>query len=74
MNDDLNRISDANLIHFYREELTYIRDGGTASDIFTETKRRSLIRKGVLVRQNLGEGRLKAILSDSARTILETTE
>ena len=71
MTENLNEISDANLVHFYSEELRYVLDGGTASEVFTETMRRALIRKGVLIRANLGEGRLKAILSDSARAILE---
>ncbi len=45
---ELEELSFRNLVEYNREELTKIMNGARASDIFTETHRRGLIKNGVI--------------------------
>lgn len=51
---NLEEVSFVNMIHFYREELQAIEDGGRPSQLFTSNERRRWMRKGVLVRWGNG--------------------
>ena len=74
---DLERLSDENLVNFYKEELKMIDLGESASAFFTSSMRKKLIKKGILKTipsypylSSLGR---KTIITDLTRTLISQT-
>ena len=62
-------VSKRNAIDFYREELIKIENGEKATVHFNERQRKSLVKRGILVRV-YGHGGCKLRLSEDAKRIM----
>jgi len=78
--NNLERLSTENLINFYKKELKMIDLGEPASTFFSESARRRLMKKGILIRsrahvQSRVHGRNIWIttITDMTRTLISQT-
>ena len=68
---NLEQLSDENLVNFYKKELQMIGLGEPASDFFTSSMRKKLIKKGILKRS--ARAKWITTISDMTRTLISQT-
>jgi len=69
MASNLEQLSNENLVNFYKKELKMIDLGKSASNFFTSSARRRLIKKGILKRSKQSKEWVTTI-SDMTRTLI----
>ncbi|MBD3205130.1 hypothetical protein GF319_02155 [Candidatus Bathyarchaeota archaeon] len=70
--ETLEEISFRNTVNFYRKELIELNEGGKATEIFKDRRRKSFVKAGILKRE-YGHGGCRLKLSKRTKQILKNS-